>query len=615
MSTDCTQADAVSSSQGIWHSIRPWAPPLSLSVREVNSVSVTFILSSTLPDSNGDFAPLAALGLIMDEEEEDNYQTNGEDNSQTMPLKKMSSISDALAKGLSVDVNGSPWQRFLIRIEDGADEAVMIIFGLMPGREYDVQLGLVHGDSSGVIHQQVTTTEGTFGSYFVRRAFFADHLTEKEIESLEVLAESVSADVDHSTSSSDPPVSTPSTSPSLTLPNTPPMTTISLSIEDQLSQLQHALSLVSAEREMLAAALKTARRDAQKADAALRSEIEALKRSSEKHVAADHRAKQKNLSLQEAVKRAQIATSETEVFVQEMEALMPELDKQRQEKELEYTVIKEKADRVRKERERQTDKEKKKLESMKNELAGLTSKMEKLNVKKEKLESSTINDLEEQLRSVEQEIEQAEKEAQAQLTYAMFMDRLDLLSDDLRHSGTDSSSERSPAFPYISSAPKRAQPSGLISRPGIQPAPIQRPSTIDTSSAQQGPPWSHAARQSQALHTHIQRSSLQQGQTPILLMNPHRHPQKSVNVSSNHTSTSNSPFSLSNSYSTTSTSASTLSRRAPVFEPGRPLKTNVEAGALPSMPSPIQRPSAGGSRATGANLPPKAKFQGPRAST
>ncbi|KAG6900564.1 hypothetical protein C0993_008718 [Termitomyces sp. T159_Od127] len=596
MSSDCTQADAVSSSQGIWHSIRPWTPPLSLSVREVNSVSVTFILSSTLPDSNGDLVPLAALGLIMDEEEADKDQTIGVDNSQMIPLKKKSIISDALAKGLSVDVNGSPWQRVFIRIEDGADEAVIIIYGLMPGRGYDVQLGLVHGDSSGIIHQQVTTTE------------------EKELESLEVPEESVSLDVEHSTSSSDPPVSTPSTSPTGTLPNTPPMTTVSLSIDDQLSQLQHTLSLVNAEREMLASALKTARRDAQKADAALRSEIETLKRALEKHVAADHRAKQKNLSLQEAVKRAQIATSETEALVGEMEALMPELDKQRQEKELEYKVIKEKADRVRKERERQTEKEKKKLESMKTELTGLTSKMEKLNVKKEKLGSSTINDLEEQLKSVEQEIEQAEKEAQAQLTYAMFMDRLDFLSDDLRYSGIDSSSERSPAFPYPSSTSKRSQPPGFISRPGPQPAPIQRPSTIETSSTQQASPWNQATRQSQASYPHVQRSPLQQGQAPILLTNPHWHPQKSINgsSSSNHTLASSPLYSLPNPHST-STPASTLSSRAPVFEPGRPLKTNADI-AFPSLPIPIHRPSAGGSRAPGSTLQSKAKFQGPRAS-
>ncbi|KAG5732163.1 hypothetical protein E4T56_gene5841 [Termitomyces sp. T112] len=604
MSSDCAHADAGSSSQATWRSIRPWAPPLSLLVREVNSVSVTLILSSNLPDSSGDLAPLATLGLITDEENAEKDSTSGDDIFQRAVVRKKSVISDALAKGLSVDVNGTPWQRVFIRIEDGADEAVIIIYGLMPGREYDVQLGLVQGDSSGVIHQQVTTME------------------ENEFESPEVPTGSVSPDAEHSTSSSDPPVSTPSTSPNRTLPNTPPTVTVSLSVEDRLSQLQHTLSAANTEREMLAAALKTARRDSQKADAALRSEIETLKRASEKHVAADHRAKQKNLALQEAVKRAQIATSKTEALVEEMEAFMPELEKRRHEKESEYTNTKEKADRVRQERNRQTEKEKKKLETMKTELASLTNKMEKLNAKKEKLEGSTISDLEEQLRSVEQEIEQAEKEAQAQLTYAMFMDRLDLLSDDLRCTGTGSSSEHSPAFPYLSSTSKRAQPISPIGRPGLQQAPIQRPSAIESSPGQQASSWNYATLQSQTPHTLDHHSSLQQAQTPVLLMNPHRHPQKSANtlLSSNNTSTFSLPFNLPISYNN-STSTSTLSSLAPVFEPGRSLKSNVDIGASPpysSMPIPIQRPGAGGSRAPGFNLQPKAKShtnQGPRAST
>ncbi|KAG6856511.1 hypothetical protein H0H87_003704 [Tephrocybe sp. NHM501043] len=292
-----------------WHSIRPWAPPLSLIVREVTSVSVTFILSSNLPDLNGDLAPLAALGLIPGDDNAEKDTNGGVESSQAVELKKKSIISDALAKGLSVDVNGSPWQRVFIRIEDGADDAVIIIYGLMPGREYDVQLGLVHGDSNGTMRQQVTTEE-------------------IELEHSETPTDPGSPDADHSMTSSDPPISTPSTSPNRTLPNTPPTTTVALTIEDRLSHLQHTLSLVNAERETLTTALKSARRDSQKADAALRSEIETLKRASEKHVAGDHRAKQKILSLQEAVKRGQTATRETEQLVEELEQLVPELTRQ-----------------------------------------------------------------------------------------------------------------------------------------------------------------------------------------------------------------------------------------------------------------------------------------------
>lgn len=138
-----------------WRSIRPWLPPLSLSIREITSVSVTFILSSNVTDLTGDLEPsLASLALITAEE---NTEEDRAEGSSTLELKKKSIISDALAKGLSVNVNSSPWQRVFIRIDDVADEAVIIIYGLMPGRHYDVDLGLVQGDSNNKLRRQVTT--------------------------------------------------------------------------------------------------------------------------------------------------------------------------------------------------------------------------------------------------------------------------------------------------------------------------------------------------------------------------------------------------------------------------------------------------------------------------
>lgn len=121
-----------------WHAIRPWFPPLNLIVREVTSVSVTFLLSASIVHP-----PDLDLGVDLDELEQDVQ-------SQPQP----SIISEALAKGLSVKVNGSPWQRVFIRIDDTADEAVIIIYGLMPGRQYDIDLGIVH---TRHLRSQVTT--------------------------------------------------------------------------------------------------------------------------------------------------------------------------------------------------------------------------------------------------------------------------------------------------------------------------------------------------------------------------------------------------------------------------------------------------------------------------
>lgn len=143
-------------SQSGWHSIRPWTPPLYLIVREVTSVSATFILSSSLSDTDDDLEPsLTSLGHNPSEgrHEEDSGESDSE---HTKQYKKKSVISDALAGGLSVNVNGSNWQRVFIRIDDTADEAVIIIYGLMPGRQYDIELALVQGEQNKIRQQVIT---------------------------------------------------------------------------------------------------------------------------------------------------------------------------------------------------------------------------------------------------------------------------------------------------------------------------------------------------------------------------------------------------------------------------------------------------------------------------
>jgi hypothetical protein len=136
-----------------WHSIRPWTPRLSLSIREITSVSATFILASTLTGPNGEpELSLSSLGLVAEEGDEEE-----EEEDEFIEGKKQAILSDALAKGFSINVNGVPWQRVLIRIDDKTDEAVIIIYGLMPGRQYDIDLGLVHGAQKSNLRRQVTT--------------------------------------------------------------------------------------------------------------------------------------------------------------------------------------------------------------------------------------------------------------------------------------------------------------------------------------------------------------------------------------------------------------------------------------------------------------------------
>lgn len=163
-----------SSPSSQWHSIRPWRPTLSLFVREITSVSATFILSSPLasaPTVSGEAGAdededetdeeLMVSDAVMEGEEgresaaED---ASGEDQTLNMcsrSRRQTQIVADALSKGLSVKVNGTPWQRVLMRVDEQTDEAVVILFGLMPGRQYDVELGIVPGEN--ILRSQITT--------------------------------------------------------------------------------------------------------------------------------------------------------------------------------------------------------------------------------------------------------------------------------------------------------------------------------------------------------------------------------------------------------------------------------------------------------------------------
>lgn len=146
-----------------WSSIRPWIPPLSLSVREITSVSVTFVLSAASSDPNSETElSLAVLGISTEDLHEDEDGADDEDASasESEAKKTISVVSTALAGGLSVEVDRSSWRRVFIRIDDKADEAVIIVYGLMPGRQYEIVLELVQGGQTNSIRQQVTT-EGT----------------------------------------------------------------------------------------------------------------------------------------------------------------------------------------------------------------------------------------------------------------------------------------------------------------------------------------------------------------------------------------------------------------------------------------------------------------------
>ncbi|EPQ53658.1 hypothetical protein GLOTRDRAFT_111733 [Gloeophyllum trabeum ATCC 11539] len=374
-------------STSTWHAIRPWMPPsLTLTTREITSVSATFVLSTC--DWNSQIKSLSETFLVSSKSAEDEDGSDEEEN--------RAPIAETLSKGLSVKVNSSPWQRVLIRVDERADEAVVIVYGLLPGRGYEIELGVIHdvpGAGLEGLGEEVHTHEER-----VRR----DVVTEG--------TEHIHADgTDDTQSSSDffSPSDPPSPSSSLNSVSPPPRPTIT--IEQYTNTLLARLTALNNERSELIATLKATRKESQKADSTLRSEIDILKRSSERFVKEEARAKQKLLALQEAEKRSRSATEEIEEQAKEVQSDLPELEAERTNKEKEFERVKAEADKVRARREEVEADARKRDEGLKAELGREEARLEKLGARRERLEGG-VAELEDKLEEVRREIDRVERE-------------------------------------------------------------------------------------------------------------------------------------------------------------------------------------------------------------
>ncbi|KAJ3916409.1 hypothetical protein F5877DRAFT_46706 [Lentinula edodes] len=509
-----------------WSSIRPWIPPLSLSVREITSVSVTFVLSAATSDQNSETElSLADLGLSAEDMHEDEDVADDEDTSTSeLDAKKpLSMVSSALNGGLSVEVDRSSWRRVFIRIDDKADEAVIIVYGLLPGRQYEIVLELVQGGHTNSIRQQVTT-EGVDS-------------TSKST------AASSSSDINVLNTSAQPSPPSDSNGSSPQPSSSPGYGFAPLTLEDRLNQLQHTLSVLNSEQASLTATIKSSRRDAQKADANLRSEIDVLKRASDRYLSSEQRSKQKVLALQEAVKRTQIITKEMEATIKEVNAEIPGLKEEKQKREAEHRKVKEAANKVRREKDAQAEQERKRIESMKNELNTLTKQLEKLEVKKEKLEGGVIKELEEQLENVEKEMEVLEREEE-ELSNGSFSQPT--TSQSIGPTWTPGTIGR-PSPNSLSKPSLIQRPQGLVHLPN--PLSISNAHWTPISSPRHSQPHSSIGTPaSSAVHAVDPSEAISNSLSPSPAMG----------------------FTASG-VSTPSTTGSTLSSRAPPFEPGRSL--------------------------------------------
>lgn len=348
------------------------------------------------------------------------------------------------------------------------------------------------------------------------------------------------------------PSSSPTASPTLSASDSgevhpSPTSAPSVTLEDKIRQLNQTLSLLQSERDSLALSLKTTRRDAQKADAVIRADIETLKRASDKFTSVEQRARQKVLALQETVKQTLAAAAEISASVTDVETSLPALREQQADAEKECKMARQRAAQAREEREALELQEKKRIDSLQTELAGLGSKLEKLNSKREKLENSVIPELEEELRRIEEEI------AAATWPSSPTADHLDTYHLDPGLSGVSNQSASSSALPSSSGIPEYIRSTSQDSIPG----PIENPKRKRLSH----PPLTTKQQQPQV-------------QKPIQILRPLHHPHQVRSTVINNKSTTIS-----------TTPASTLSSLAAPFEPSPKRQAQLQSTLGTSLSS------------------------------
>ncbi|KAG8984690.1 hypothetical protein FRB90_005158, partial [Tulasnella sp. 427] len=358
----------------------------AIPIWEISPVSVSLILTTTLDTT---FVKRPGNGVQERADAQDGDSLLGAEDD---PEAK-NGISSILSLGLAVNINGNPWNRVIMHTGEDDSEAILTIYGLMPAMRYEIDLIVASGDEAyqGVI---VTAVE------------------EEAISTAPVTAQPEQAS-QPTTATFQPitPESTPPSSPVQRSP-TPPSTVSSglMSVEERVAQLKLTLSTTLSERDAMSAQLRQARKESQRIENQMRSEMEALKRTGEKHAATELRSSRKILAAQKAVSQLTSASADAEKQLTELaDSLLPALGERTDRVTDEHARVKDEAERSAVETEDALRADRKRAEDLDGELAELESKLEEVNKRKQEVEDGRITQLEKELEALNKELETIDK--------------------------------------------------------------------------------------------------------------------------------------------------------------------------------------------------------------
>lgn len=189
----------------------------------------------------------------------------------------------------------------------------------------------------------------------------------------------------------------------------------------RMHDLRHLISTAAMEKDELAAQLKKTRRESQKAEAALKAEVEALKRAIEKTTLPDLRSRQKSLALQEQVKQAIHGASDAE---HEFEEINGRLDNWREEEDKlkeEWQSMQSARNAALEQRDSVIDLERKARGELDTQLLAVKARVHRHSTKKEKLHKEN-DELRQKLEDVAEARREVEKRNESVRHQQMLLD-------------------------------------------------------------------------------------------------------------------------------------------------------------------------------------------------
>lgn len=298
--------------------------------------------------------------------------------------------SRILEAGVTVSVNGIPWSQVVVG-DSGAEEAFIVVYGLQPSRDYELQLNVEDKHLSSI---SVATSEAE----------------EKLTTDSAISASTAIGSADRGSPIAQSATGTTTQVPRIKRTHTPPMQdTDATVVETGDPSLPPSTGSVAVSHNFTASALQAAvrkaRKDASRSESALRNEIEAIRRGLERMSDVDHRSKQKVLALQESIRQATTQAKDIDDEATAVEDEREEWEKREREKDSELERVRVDLEDKMRVSQAHIKEDAEEIEMMEKELQQITRSVEEKRAAKGRLETEKLIEVEQELGRIHVEIE------------------------------------------------------------------------------------------------------------------------------------------------------------------------------------------------------------------